>query len=164
MVGCQITHKRHSPRSNSLPAPLLWLYSEEQDYRWTQTSILEGGDQPHSSLRTAIYPCGPRKWHYFLFTARDQQGIFTFSTFTWRRWLFYVGRRLNNFSVSTLFFPTWHRLLILQKKELPVGVTSSQIHQEQVCFQTDLSSHRKDAVHLSILGTECCDPPRIQKH
>lgn len=117
MVGCQITHKRHSPRSNSLPAPLLWLYSKEQDYRWTQTSILEGGDQPHSSLRTAIYPCGPRKWHYFLFTARDQQGIFTFSTFTWRRWLFYVGRRLNNFSVSTLFFPTWHRLLILQNRD-----------------------------------------------
>lgn len=164
MVGCQIAHKRHSPWSNFLPAPLLWLYSKEQDYRWTQTSILKGGDQPHSSLRTAIYTCGPRKWHHFLFTAGDQQGIFHVLNFYTKKMITLCRKKVKQFLSLYSFLPRMAQATRFAKQGLPVGITSSQVHQELVCFRFDLSSHRKDAVHLSILGTECCDPLRIQKH
>lgn len=152
MGGWQITN--FIPAGETL-APLLCLYPKEHNYTWIQTLFLEGGDQPHSSLRTTSQPCRDRKW-LFSSTVKHQQGIFHVLNFYMKKTIILHRKNVEQF---LSFFSSPHHRLLICKIE-----TSSWYHLELRCPLTDLSSHKKDTIPLSILGTECWDPWRTWKH
>lgn len=52
-------------------------------------------DQPHSSLRTSIHPCRPKRRH--LFTEKHQQGVFHILTFYMNKVIILRRKKLRQF-------------------------------------------------------------------
>lgn len=63
------------------------------------------GDQPHSSLRTSIHPCNPKRRHYSLFTAKHQHGIFPVLSFYMNKMIVIGRKKLEQFFSLPSFLP-----------------------------------------------------------